>query len=82
MKPLKRGVAWLGAVCLCLCGLTVFLACYTPRTEMAADASAVESFAQVPLTELAAVMVQNERASFAVMQTPEGPEMVSQITAD
>lgn len=82
MKPLKRGVAWLGAVCLCLCGLTVFLACYTPRTQTPADASAVESFVQVPLTELAAVMVQNERASFAVMQTPEGPEMVSQITAD
>lgn len=82
MKPLKRGIAWLTAVCLCLCGLTAFLALYTPQAQTGADPGAVESFAQVPLTELAAVMVQNQHASFAVMQTPNGPEMLSQLTAE
>jgi hypothetical protein len=82
MKALKRTVLWMGLLCGSLSAVLVLLLQYTPQMTVVADRGAVETFVEIPLSQLAAVTVENQRASYAVLQTPSGPEVVSQIQAE
>lgn len=82
MKALKRSLAALSALCLLLTALLALLLTQGPQTPAQQDAPAVETVTDIPLTELAAVTVQNQQTAFAVMQTPDGVEMISGTQAD
>lgn len=82
MKALKQSLAVLSVLCLLLTALLVLLLVSKPQTAAQQDAPAVETVTDIPLTELAAVTVQNQQTAFAVMQTPDGVEMISGTQAD
>lgn len=82
MKALKRAVVCMGLLCAALGAALAFLLQYTPQTMVAADETAVETFVEIPLSQLAAVMIENQHTSYAVMQTPSGPEVISQAQAE
>ena len=82
MKALKRSVIVMGAVCVLLGALLAFLLLWAPPAAVTSGETAVETFVDVPLSRLAAVMIENRKTSYAVMQTPAGPEVISRFQAD
>lgn len=82
MRALKRSIAMLSVFCLAMTALLVSLIVYKPQTAARREASAVETVTDIPLAELAAVVVENQQASFAVMQMPDGVEMISATQAE
>ena len=81
MRALKRSLAGLALCCLALAALLAALLLYTPQTAQRQETAAVEKVTDIPLTELAAVVIRNQRGAYAVMQTPQGVEMVSATQA-
>lgn len=81
MRALKRSIAMLSAFCLAMTALLVSLLVCRPQPAARQEAAAVETVTDIPLAELAAVIVENRQATFAVMQTPDGVEMISATQA-
>lgn len=82
MRSLKRTVVGMALVCAALGLMLTMLWRYTPQAAVRADDTAVETFVEIPLSQLAAVMVENQHSSYAVMQGESGPEVIAQTQAE
>lgn len=79
----KRWAVWSLALVFCaLCGLAGLLAYRPAVVETAAEAPSVYEMTKLPLQELAAVTLQNEKGKFSVMQGQDGPEMIAKTAGD
>ena len=77
MKAKKRGLAALILISLLLCALLVRF-WMTSEEETAGSEATVYDVISLPLSELAAVKVENLESSFAMISTPQGVEMIAQ----
>lgn len=77
MKAKKRAALWLTVCAAALSGL-LFLLAREPDTKAAVTAeTTVYPIVDLSVADIAAVKVENGSASFAVLQGPDGVEMVS-----
>ena len=80
MKAKLRAIVFLAAGIL-LCGGLLTWLLLPPAASVSTEAAAtVYEVVNVPLTDLEAVKVENAQASFAVLNAPQGAEMVSEST--